>query len=247
MSKAGKNERAWELNFCCQISFLTKYNFMKKIIFSIAGLIVLSLTTVSVRAQYVSIGPSAGVGLSWISLDESGFDQQSHVLWNAGATFVYSTESHFGFGADLKFSQEGYKISYQVSEVTYESNVNMNYLRLPLRFIYFFGDYGNAIRPKIFIGPTPGILLSAKSNTDPGASVDAKNTFNSFDLGIHAGAGINFRLAERVWLNTDVTYYHGLLDATDDDVNGDENNFNRNLGLNVGLAFGFGPSHQKEK
>lgn len=219
---------------------------MKKAIFSVAILLSFVLLTANVRAQYVSLGPSGGIGLSWISLDENGFDQQSHLLWNGGVTFVYSTESHLGFGADLKFSQEGYKVSYEISGVSFENKVNMNYLRLPLRFIYFFGEYGNAVRPKIFIGPTPGLLLSAQSTTE-GTSVDVKDDFNSFDLGIHAGAGVNFRLAERIWLNTDVTYYHGLLDATDDDVSGNENNFNRNLALNVGLAFGFGPSNPKEK
>ena len=76
---------------------------------------------------------------------------------------------------------------------------------------------------------------------DPGESVDVKDSFNTVDVGAHIGAGLNIRLAERIWLNTDITYYQGFVDVSNDDVTGEtESNLNGNVALNVGVAFGFG-------
>ena len=44
-----------------------------------------------------------------------------------------------------------------------------------------------------------------------------------------------------MWLDADITYYQGFLDATDNDKFGDtESNLNGNVGINLGLAFGLG-------
>ena len=154
----------------------------------IAGMCLL-LFAAPLRAQYMSLGPSVGGGISWLTYPDESFDQSPRFTWNAGATFVYSTESHLGFGADLKFSQEGTSTSYDVLGTQYDNTLCLNYLRLPLRAIYFFGDYGQSVRPKIFLGPTLGILLSANNSVDPGESVDVKDSFNTVDVGVHIGAG----------------------------------------------------------
>jgi len=68
--------------------------------------------------------------------------------------------------------------------------------------------------------------------------------FNTFDLGLQVGAGANITLGKAVWLNADINYYQGFLDAMKDSEhpytmkNG--TNWNQNLRLQVGVLFGLG-------
>jgi hypothetical protein len=188
----------------------------------------------SVNAQsYFSMGPSVGFQHSWISFDHpESTSNVFHPGFNAGVSMVYSTESHFGLGADLKYSQEGVTVQTDVLNVKTETDLNTSYIRAPFRLIYFFGDYGNAIRPKLFAGPTVAFLVSAKSE-----AVDVKESTNSFDAGVHGGVGLNVRLMPNIWLNTDITYTQGLSDVTENDV--DDKNHNGNIGINAGVLFGF--------
>jgi len=189
-----------------------------------------AILNLSAKAQHISIGPSVGAGISMVSDNQENLDVSSRFMGKGGLIFVYSTKTHFGFGADLKYSAEGF--SYKVPGFDEKNSVHLNYLRIPVHAIYFFGEYGDHMRPKVFLGLTPGFLLSAKSE-----DTDIKDEMNSFDLGIHGGVGLNVRLASAIWLNTDLTYYHGFLDINDGD---DNSTLNSNLGLNVGVAFGIG-------
>ena len=197
--------------------------------------LLLILLSFTVNAQWKSLGPSVGAGLSMVSNNDEIVDVNPQFLWNAGATFVYSTKNHLGFGADLKYSSEGYKVQFAFFGSTFDINVHLNYLRLPVRVIYCFGDYGGHIRPKIFLGLTPGLLLSAKED-DGTENFDIKDSLSTFDLGAQGGVGVNIRLMEGVWLNTDIGIYQGFLDLGDSD----ESILNRNVAVNVGVAFGIG-------
>jgi outer membrane protein W len=174
------------------------------------------------QAQRLSLGPTAGFGHSWIT--NMPGDGKFNPSWNVGATFVYSSMSHWGIGLDAKYSAEGVK--KETSLGTYE--VNANYLRIPIKGYYFFNEYGNPVRPKIFLGPSLGFLIGDD---------DSKNAFKGFDFGLLGGAGINFRIADRTWLNTDITYTHGFSNISD--VSGATYR-NRNIQLNIGVAFGLG-------
>jgi len=186
------------------------------------------------KAQRFSLGPTAGFGHSWIS--NTGGDNKFNPAWNAGVSFIYSTKSNFGIGADVKYSAEGNK-----SETGNVTNViNANYVRVPVKLIYFFGKQGDAVRPKISAGPSFGFLTDANETTSvDGVKVntDINDGVKSFDFGLTAAAGLNFRLAPRTWLNTDVAFYQGLTDMT---KNNTSTQHNANLGVNVGLLVGIG-------
>lgn len=186
------------------------------------------------KAQTVSFGPTGGFGHSWIS--NSSGDTKFNPAWNAGVSVVYSSLNHFGFGADVKYSAEGNKI--EQAGVT--NTINTNYVRVPLKAIYFFGKQGDAVRPKISAGPTFGFLTNASEVTsDEGVKVktDVSDNIKGFDFGLNAAAGLNFRVAQRTWLNTDVAYYQGLTDIT---KNTNTTRRNGNVGVNVGLLVGIG-------
>jgi hypothetical protein len=118
--------------------------------------------------------------------------------------------------------------------------MNANYVRVPLKAIYFFGKSGDVVRPKISAGPTFGFLTDASSaTTDEGVKVktDITDNIKGFDFGVNAAAGLNFRLAQRTWLNTELAYNQGLTDIT---KSNNSTQHNGNVGVNVGLLVGLG-------
>jgi outer membrane protein W len=207
-----------------------KLNVMKRVM--IIGL-VLAVGFVS-KAQTVSFGPTGGFGHSWIT--NSAGDGKFNPAWNAGVSLIYSTKSNFGLGADVKYSAEGNK----VMEDGITNTINTNYVRVPLKLIYFFGAPNSVVRPKISAGPTFGFLTdasSAASTQGVKVKTDITDDIKSFDFGLNAAAGLNFRLAPRTWLNTDVAFYQGLTDIT---KSNNSTQHNGNIGVDVGLLFGLG-------
>ncbi len=179
----------------------------------------------AVAQSKFSLGPNAGLGHSWISNSDKA---KFKLAANAGVSLVYSATEHFGVGLDAKYSYEGVKNTLTGSGTA--ASLDLNYFRFPLKAIYFFNNYGNPFRPKIFAGPSFGFLSTAKLN-----GTDVKNSFNSSDFGITGGAGFNYRLVKNSWFNADLSYLHGLSDL---EKNVSTKNHNRNLQLNVGVNFG---------
>lgn len=196
------------------------------------GLIINSVICITVNAQSkFSLGPTAGVGASWL---KNPSKSDGKLAANAGLSLVYSATPHFGIGLDAKYSFEGEKTSLG----TIKQTIDLNYLRLPLKAIYFFNDYGDRLRPKVFVGPSFGFLAGGKTKTDFGSSVSevpSKNLYNTFDFGVTAGAGLNYRLVKNTWFNLDANYNHGI---TDIDKIANSKSRNRNVMLNVGVNFG---------
>lgn len=200
---------------------------MKNLIFT-AALVLCGFSYA--HTQEFSLGPTIGLNDSWIS-DLPG-ETEGLLGLNAGLTLVYSNEEHLGFGMELKYSGEG-AVS-KLRGVTAESR--LNYVRIPLKFIIFFNKFGNDFRPKIYAGPSFGLLAGGKTELFSGdgtIKVDSKEVYEDFDLGLTFGTGFNYRLAPRTWLNVDLAYGHGFTDI----VKVGEG-YNRNLNLNVGVAWG---------
>jgi len=180
--------------------------------------------------QTFTIGPAVGFGHSRIV--NVGYDEYFKPSWNAGVTMNYSKWEHIGISGDILYSAEGGNFkTNQGSEI----DVDLTYLRIPLKFAYFFGDVQNNFRPKITVGPSFGFLIDDDLDKETGAAnpnlSDSEN-YKTLDLGGQASLGFNLKLGERVWLNTDLYYYYGFLEI--DDLAHTNNNF----GLRVGVAFG---------
>ena len=202
---------------------------MKKILLALIVSIGFSLAA-EAQSKF-SLGPNAGVGTSWL---DNTANRKSKLAGNVGLSLVYSAATHFGIGLDAKYSFEGGKYTASNQPVT----VDLNYVRVPLKAIYFFGNYGNAVRPKVYVGPSFGFLAGGKTTIEPTPATkivrDSKELYKSFDFGVTAGAGLNFRLVKNTWFNADVNYLHGITDIRKPEVN----EHNRNLGVNVGVNFG---------
>jgi hypothetical protein len=212
---------------------------MKSKLLCLAMLAIGGTATSQKFAQNVSFGPIVGVGHAWMTGVQG--NKEFKLAPSAGVTFVYSAGAHWGFGFDAKFSREGVKVQSPYPGIS-EGTINANYIRMPVKAMYFFGELGDKARPKIMAGPTVGFLVGGKQKLEDSegetlAEVKTKDILNSFDIGLQGGLGLNLRLTRNTWLNTDVSYYHGLRNVLED---GSEEWKNRHIGVNIGVAFGIG-------
>ena len=204
--------------------------------------------------QFFSVGPRLGLNIANLSGVD---DLKAKAGLTVGAFMLYSFQEHFGISADMLYSMEGAKftdldINGNITTKT-ENDISLSYLRIPLLANVFFGEYGNHFRPKVSLGPSLGLLLSAKNKFKRVTSTSAvdvitvedkenvQNNFKGVDLGAVIGAGFNYRLAESVWWNFDLRYYIGATDINDrPTVNYNSktiknNSFSVSLGLGIGL------------
>lgn len=192
-------------------------------------------------AQSTSLGINGGVGHSWI---KNYNDVMYMPHGNFGISLIHSTKSSFGFGADLKYSFEGGKEEARVGNINTEHTTNLHYVRLPIKAIWFFGDYGNRLRPKIHAGPSLGLLVSAQDkveNADNGtviSDVKTDDNYNNFDIGITAGAGLHYRLVKNTWFTADLNYYNSFRDIRQANSGNTPRLSNNNVALNIGVQWG---------
>jgi len=185
------------------------------------------------NAEYISIGPVIGFSHNWVSnmygsnkLNAGGY---------IGAGLVYSKDPHWAWGGQVTFSKEGYRVGDPINNISTGIPV---YLRIPLRAYYFFGNYGDDIRPKVYLGPSFGIKLAESDDTRGGDVLNAQNIgpCRTFEAGINAGVGMDVRVKKGVWFDTDLGYTQGLTDAVKDPAG--TYNTSQNLAISFGLLFG---------
>lgn len=174
-----------------------------------------------------SLGPTVGYNHAWISGDAEGVSAKPG--FNVGLIYNYSLQEHWGLGLGLLYSVEGYKIDGT------DADANVSYVRIPLRVQYFFGEWGQAFRPKLYAGPSLAFLAGAKTKQGSN-TIDFKDQVEGFDVGLLVGLGFNYRMSERIWLNFDLGYTNGFLDVAKSELS---ENKNRLVNANVGVAFGF--------
>ena len=212
---------------------------MKKIILS--GLLLGSVLLA--KSQNLSFGPVAGINHSWMT--NAGDNKHFNPGLNIGATITYSFNPSWGVGGDLLYSMEGVKNRAEGTVIN-TRDANLNFIRLQPKLIHFFGDLGDAVRPKLFVGGSLGFLVGGNTTTtvstnnesaDITTKVKSSNSYNSVDAGVLAGAGINWRIGKATWLNTDLVYNNGLVDLSKSNSSWQAS---RSVGFNVGLTFPIG-------
>lgn len=191
-----------------------------------------------------SIGPNAGVGSTWV---DNIPNKQFKTHGNFGLSMVFSAVPTFGIGADVKYSFEGSRNEGSGAGIMTDTVRNLDYLRVPIKAIFFLGKQGSRMRPKISVGPSLGYLVGGKTTTTVKESngnllnekiVASKDLYNRFDVGVQGAAGFHYRLVQSTWLVADVAYYHGLRDIAENTASNPSSLKNRNLGINLGVNFG---------
>ncbi|MES2515836.1 MAG: outer membrane beta-barrel protein [Bacteroidota bacterium] len=177
-----------------------------------------------IKPSSFSIGLKGGFGHSFM-MPYSNYAFNSS--WDAGISATYAPWKHFGVGLDALYSREGGAFTYGGGEFPTEiRTVTLDYVRIPVKAIYFFRSYEHDFRPKISVGPTVGFLTNDQNNTKA----------NFLDVGANATLGFNYRIARAIWVNADASYYQGLTDIYDTNT---ENDYNGNVRLDIGISLGF--------
>ncbi|MDQ3142090.1 MAG: PorT family protein [Bacteroidota bacterium] len=185
------------------------------------------LCMLQATAQHKTIGPTVGLNNSWISETTNG---KSKIGFNAGIAFLYSIKENYGVGIDAIYSKEGNKFDP-------DGTNSLDYLRLPVRAYYFFGELGDKFRPKLFIGISPAFLIGGNLKQGNIES-KSKDFIKGFDLGLNVGTGVNVRVKEATWLKLDLAYTHGLTKI--DKINTSIKSKNQNINFNIGIGFPIG-------
>lgn len=137
---------------------------MKKIILSVA-LIAGIVTALSAQTRF---GINAGVVLANLKGEEAGEEQEldSKIGLTAGIRADVPLSENFRFRPGLNFVQKGGKEEFDFLGTQIKSTITLNYLELPLNFVY----NADAGKGKFFIGAGPvfGFGLSGKTKFESG-------------------------------------------------------------------------------
>lgn len=170
-----------------------------------------------------SIGPRGGINFSNVSGVEGSSSVTGLV---AGLTSTYSFNENTGLGIDLLYSGEGYRAPL--------AEYRVHYLQLPISFNYFFGELGQRLRPKVYVGVAPAFALGSTLNEVKQQS----DAYNKFQLSVLGGLGLNFRLSNRIWLNGDVRGLLGLADVRAKDFQVGDQIAPRTVQASLGISYG---------
>lgn len=196
-----------------------------------------------------SMGASIGTGHSWIrntpwlpvvdkNVWDSNMDAAYKPSWSAGFSTIFHATQHFGIGMDVLYSIEGDRSTG--GPVTVQ--LDLQYFRVPLRFMYFFGNSSDNFRPQVSVGATAGLKTGASgaimASDRKMLDIDVDNAYKSFDYGVNASVGFNQKIAGRISVNADIVYYQALCNIEQGgDLYGNAM-LNSNLGLQFGVMFG---------
>jgi outer membrane protein W len=192
-------------------------------------LVALLLTNATlISAQTLSIGPMFGGNVSTFTAISNN---KGLIGLSLGGFANYSVNNHFGLGLKVMYAQLG--TAFDVNS----EHLRLHYVQVPITAVYYFGETGNQFRPKVFAGIYLAPLIKATNkNGDELLGTDGKSAYNNFDFGGLIGAGFNYRIQSRTWLNVDAGLTRGLTDVTKNTTNYQ----NMSFGINVGVSFPIG-------
>ena len=192
------------------------------------------ICTQAAAQDNLSFGPVVGINFSKLTGNVSTINPK--VGYTAGVFVNYSTESRFGLNGQLLYSRLGGQNADGISKV------NLDYVQIPVMGTYYLNGRGNKFRPKLMAGPYVGFLVNAVNENSVSINPESANRpYKGFDAGAALGVGLNFTVAPKVWINTDVRYNIGLTQV----MNTIPDVFNRSWGINVGLSFALGQYSSK--
>lgn len=188
-------------------------------------------------------GIKAGANISSISKD--GFENSKSKVGFYGGLFMNAPLSEqFSIQPEVLYSQQGAEVKKTYTALgnttTIDGKLNLDYITVPVMFQF-------KATPEFYIeaGPEFGFLVNAKQkgdikvngNTLTSNSYDAKDNYNSFNMG--AALGVGFNITENFGVNA--RYVAGFTDINKDGnttLQNDDNK-NRNNTFQVGLGYKF--------
>ncbi|WP_255068987.1 porin family protein [Lacihabitans sp. LS3-19] len=199
---------------------------MKKIV--LIAFSCLYIISAKVNAQDRSWGVMAGVNGSMVTKlsDNTTFKPGG----NLGIFMNQSNHSRTGMKVELLYTQMGSGFENT------NSTLDLHYIQLPVYGVWYLNEKGNKLRPKLMAGPYVGALIGANGSNTENYSYRPVN-FKKIDVGLRAAMGLNYRLNEKIWLNSEVYFAQGFFDNFKSEDT--KTMINQSYGLNVGVSFPF--------
>jgi hypothetical protein len=185
----------------------------------VAGLSIFSGTA---SAMSFGVGPLFGVNLGNASVDApsgatQSFDTEMLTRFAFGARAEFGVTSPFSLLLEPMFLQRGATESVKIPAEpgfpggTVKSDVRMNYLEMPVLAKAKFGSM--KAHAYAFAGPSLGLFLNGETESD--GQTDKMDHVTNFNLSGDVGVGGSYQLQEFIYLNADVRYSMGFINAID--------------------------------
>ena len=165
------------------------------------------LSFVALNAQ-VNFGAKAGVNFS----DITGDDVDSftgRTAFHVGVVAEIMVSDMFAVQPELLYSAQGSDYEEDFEGETYEGEVPVDYLNIPIMAKLYVGEGGFSVEA----GPQIGLLLSAKDKGE-GYEEDIKDQVKGTDFGVNFGLGYKLENG----LNFGARYNLGLTDVNDSET-----------------------------
>ncbi|HUF24710.1 MAG TPA: porin family protein [Vicinamibacterales bacterium] len=175
----------------------------------IAGAVVASIAALPLPVFAQEGGLKAGLNLaSWSEQDpEEGVELSRRTGLVAGGWLRTPERSRVSFQIEALYSEKGASLTVDMFDEI-DAEVRLRYVEVPLLARVDFAPAGSAGRFHLFGGVAPAFRISARASGSDGtneSSADVGDSFETFDLGAVAGAGLEFGRAV-----IDARYTHGL-------------------------------------
>lgn len=117
---------------------------------------------------------------------------------------------------------------YGANDENSDASFSVDYIQIPVLAKFGFGAPGVPVKPEVFFGPYAGFNINSEIE-DSNISVNADDYFESTDLGVVVGAGVQVSK-----LSFEFRYTAGLTNVFADQYADDEKNgaFSLNVGIN---------------
>ena len=179
----------------------------------------------------VEFGFNLGYNFSKITnMDDEYTDTGSGI--NLGASAEYYFSNRWGIKGKLIYDQKGWDNDYITNldtGETYDTDVNLNYLTIPIMANWHFGSKRNWY---LNFGVYTGMLLNASETT---FETDLKEAFSSVDFGLTLGIGVKIPVSNKVKISLEYDDQSGLFDIFSDNTNVTATNSRG--AFNVGINF----------
>ena len=207
---------------------------MKRVLIAVSMIaFITGLSSVSM-AKELTGGVKAGINITNLSGDDIE-DADSKMGIVGGGFITYKISDMFAIQPELLFSMKGCKFDEDGGDAT----LKLNYLEIPVLAKFLIPMKEN-IKPNVYLGPSLGILMSAKYDWEGGGesgTEDVKDDLKSVDFGLVFGGGVDFPIGEGI-MTFDARYTMGLSSFREDDDDGTSYDWkNKAISFIVGYAF----------
>lgn len=215
-------------------------------------LLLILLTGISINAvgQIHLIGIQGGVNLTNLTGNNIFGDSKYRTGIIGGLNYEFLFQSKYTFGADILYSQQGFKDNVTFSDeygnifgTDSESKFYYNYLTLPIKFGY---TTGSKLKGFVKVGACPSVLLKAETtvptvdssgNLTGYQDVDVKDKVSKFDLGGLIELGAGYVLINNMELFSSLTYRKSLTTFSNSEYFSDNKLRHYGFSLAIGLKF----------